>query len=146
MNIVNHNTAGCYLIRHNETGTEILLIYNKWSDDNKGWVLPKGHVEEGETLEQAAVRETIEETGYQNIKIISPLKTLHIEYTWAEDNSLNKKDIHWFLAELVNDKKSKRNLTEGEKKREIRQKWVSLAEAYKLLKFDDEREILMSIM
>ena len=144
MKVVNHNTAGCYLVRRNVNGTEILLIYNKWSKDNEGWVLPKGHVEDGESLEQAAIRETIEETGYQNIKIICPLKTLHIEYP-GENGVINKKDIHWFLAELIDNNKLKRNLTEGEKNREIKQKWVTFDEAIAMLKFDDEREILRSI-
>lgn len=144
MKIVNHNTAGCYLVRQNKNGTEVLLIYNKWSKDNEGWVLPKGHVEVGESLEQAAIRETIEETGYQNIKIIFQLKTLHIEYP-GENGVINKKDIHWFLAELIDNKKLKRNLTEYELNRGIKQKWVTFKEAFSLLKFDNEREILRSI-
>ncbi len=142
---VEHITAGCYLLRGIGDDREVLLIYNKWSEDDKGWVLPKGHIEEGETLEQTAIRETTEETGYQNIKIIAPLKTLHIQYP-GEHGVINKKAIHWFLAELIDNKKLKRKLTECELKREIKQKWVNFETAITMLKFDDEREILRSIV
>lgn len=78
MEVKIHNTAGCYLVRQTKGVWEIILIYKKWAEDNQGWAPPKGHVEEGETLEQAAIRETTEETGYKNMKILQPLETLHL--------------------------------------------------------------------
>jgi 8-oxo-dGTP diphosphatase len=38
----------------------VLLVHRPRYDD---WSLPKGHVEPGETFEQAALREVLEETG-----------------------------------------------------------------------------------
>ena len=49
--------AGCFLIKK-ET-KEIALIYRKKQND---YSFPKGHVEKGETLKEAAIRETAEET------------------------------------------------------------------------------------
>ncbi len=49
--------AGCFLIRR-ET-KEVALIYRKKQND---YSFPKGHVEEGETSKEAAIRETAEET------------------------------------------------------------------------------------
>ena len=49
--------AGCFLIRK-ET-KEIALIYRTKQND---YSFPKGHVEKGETLKEAAIRETAEET------------------------------------------------------------------------------------
>lgn len=49
--------AGCFLIKK-ET-KEIALIYRKKQED---YSFPKGHVEEGESIKEAAVRETAEET------------------------------------------------------------------------------------
>lgn len=49
---------------------EILLMRRRgW------WDLPKGHVEAGETHEQAALREVAEETGLTDVSILQPLGT-----------------------------------------------------------------------
>jgi 8-oxo-dGTP diphosphatase len=53
-------TAGCVVYRHNQAGAPlVLLIYDKYGR----WTLPKGHLEAGETEQDAAVREVFEETG-----------------------------------------------------------------------------------
>jgi ADP-ribose pyrophosphatase YjhB (NUDIX family) len=44
-----------------ETGPEVLLVQPRAGQDK--WGMPKGHVNEGESNEDAAVRETLEETG-----------------------------------------------------------------------------------
>ena len=40
-----------------------------WHERRGGWEMPGGHVEEGETSEQAAAREFLEEAGYE-IRIV----------------------------------------------------------------------------
>ncbi len=49
--------AGCVVL---SARNEILLV----SEDKKIWSFPKGHMEQGETVEQTALREVKEETGY----------------------------------------------------------------------------------
>lgn len=44
-------------------GDEI-LVQNRLKEDWKGYVLPGGHVEKGESVVQAVIREMKEETGY----------------------------------------------------------------------------------
>lgn len=53
----------------NAAGEILMMRRRGW------WDLPKGHVEEGETHEQAALREVAEETGLHQVGIIRPLGT-----------------------------------------------------------------------
>ncbi|MGP4074781.1 NUDIX hydrolase [Halobacillus sp. K22] len=48
-----------YAFIFDETEKKVLMVKNK----DSGWSLPGGAVEKGETLEQAAIRETKEETN-----------------------------------------------------------------------------------
>lgn len=49
--------AGCYLV--DVKNKKVALVYRGKRND---WSFPKGHKEEGETIEECAVRETAEET------------------------------------------------------------------------------------
>lgn len=68
----------------------VLLIRDKKYSD---WVMAKGHVEEGETIEQAALREVSEEAGVNDVKIIKLLGTYKRYVKKADEN----KTIHYFL-------------------------------------------------
>ncbi len=67
--------AGCFLIRK-ET-KEIALIYRTKQND---YSFPKGHVEKGETLKEAAIRETAEETK-RIAKIVDEYEPFVEKYT-----------------------------------------------------------------
>lgn len=136
-----HNTAGCFLIRKYKERLQLLLIYRQWANGDSGWVPPKGHVEKNETLEQTAIRETIEETGYKNIKIIKFLQTNNIKYRWT-DGFVHEKAIHWFLAELINDDRIPTVLTPDEKDSILDHKWFDLLKAKEVMRFDDEKSII----
>jgi len=68
---------------------KIVVIKRK----NGVWLMPKGHVDPGETLEEAAVREVREETGL--VAVIGQ-KLGETEYTHAEDGRPHHKKVHWF--------------------------------------------------
>jgi 8-oxo-dGTP pyrophosphatase MutT (NUDIX family) len=71
------------------TKKEILFIYR-----SKKWDLPKGRIEEGEALEETAIREVEEECGIFNLKLIKPLLTTYHVYF---QNGLKLKETFWFL-------------------------------------------------
>jgi 8-oxo-dGTP pyrophosphatase MutT (NUDIX family) len=58
------------------------------------WSLPKGHLEDGETAEEAAVREVEEETGIQG-RVIAFLGD--VEYWFVADNRRIHKTVHHYL-------------------------------------------------
>ena len=58
MRTVREVSAGGVIYRWREGQAEVALIHT-----GKRWGLPKGHVEEGERVEETAVREVREETG-----------------------------------------------------------------------------------
>jgi 8-oxo-dGTP diphosphatase len=72
-----------YALIYNENKEKILMVNNKGS----GWSLPGGAVEKGETLEQAVIRETKEETGL----------TIEIENIVAVNEAFFKENGHHAL-------------------------------------------------
>ena len=71
---------------------QLLCIYRRGF-----WDLPKGKVDEGETVVAAAVREVQEETGIQQIKLGARLlKTYHI---YEEKGKTIFKTTHWYLMQ-----------------------------------------------
>lgn len=83
-------SAGGIIIRHVDSDIELLLIRDK---RYTAWVVPKGHVEKDETLEQAAIREVNEEAGVTEATIIKKLGQFHRYVTRASE----WKTIHYFL-------------------------------------------------
>ncbi len=67
------------------------------------WDLPKGKVEKGEKMEDAAIREVQEECGIEDVEIIQPLtKTIH---TYELNGEKILKETHWFLMKTNFEKK-----------------------------------------
>ena len=69
------------------------------SQHGTSWSLPKGHIEDGETLLEAALREIREETGVTRLEFVRPLGSYsryRIGVDGGEDRS-ELKTIHLFL-------------------------------------------------
>ncbi len=80
-------TAGGGMVFNDKN--EILFIYR-----NKRWDLPKGKTEKGEDIAASAVRETEEETGVKDLKIIGFLaKTYHV---FKRKGKFRLKVTHWY--------------------------------------------------
>lgn len=59
------------------------------------WDFPKGKIEKGERIAEAALREVEEETGVQNLEIESELPTTYHMYRYARQWIVKK--TYWFL-------------------------------------------------
>lgn len=91
------------------------------------YFLPGGGVEEGETPEQAAVRESLEEVGYR-VTIINKLGVIDDYRTRDRNHNIN----HCFIAKIKGSKLAL-FLTEEEKKNGMHVVWKSLPEARSIL-------------
>lgn len=62
------------------------------------WALPKGTPDEGETIEETALREVREETGLE-VRIVGDLG--HIEYSFSRNGVRNLKRVYHYLMEPI---------------------------------------------
>jgi 8-oxo-dGTP pyrophosphatase MutT (NUDIX family) len=96
------------------------------------WVLPKGHLEPGESPETAAVREVEEETGIRG-QVVTRLGA--IDYWFVAGERRVHKTVHHFLLEAVGGELSDADI-------EVEQvAWVPLAEVATRLAYTDERAL-----
>jgi 8-oxo-dGTP pyrophosphatase MutT (NUDIX family) len=65
--------------------------------DRDEWIFPKGHLEQGESSEDAAIREVREETGLE-IEIVEELGSAR--YTFGRHREQHKR-VDWFLGRSV---------------------------------------------
>jgi 8-oxo-dGTP pyrophosphatase MutT (NUDIX family) len=90
-------TAGGVVFRKTSDCVQILMIQDRLGR----WSIPKGHVEEGESLEQTALREIGEETGLHDLKILEMLDKLHFFY--RKEGKLIFMTTYVYLVEALGD-------------------------------------------
>ncbi len=100
------------------------------------WSLPKGHVERGETIEGAAIREVAEETGITG-RVLADLGT--IDFWFIAGRRRVHKTVHHFLliAEGGNLSKADPEVDEVT--------WVPLSEVTGVLAYEDERGVAAKV-
>ena len=97
------------------------------------WSLPKGHLEPGETPEDAAVREVEEETGIHG-RLLAPLGA--IAFWFVADGQRIHKTVHHYLLEADGGTLSDNDAEV------VAVDWVPLAEIAHRLEYADERRLV----
>ena len=93
MEIVRYDSAGGIIV----AGDKLLLLRKSAQGEV---VLPKGHIEAGETAEATARRETMEETGYTNLEILADLGVLQAQFPFQ--NKWCIRTEHYYVMQLTN--------------------------------------------
>lgn len=126
--------AGGVLYRRGPGGLEVVV--GEQTDRLTGahtHRLPKGKIGRRETLQQAALREVLEETGLA-ARIVAPLG--RVEYTYLDGGVDMAKVVHFFLMEWVPGAAA---TPDGELERIV---WLPLQEACRILTYERERRVV----
>jgi bis(5'-nucleosidyl)-tetraphosphatase len=115
---------------------KVLLIKNSLGH----WDFPKGRVEKGESLEKAAYRELEEETGLEKsdiMKVEGFKETIAYTFPYPGEEKKICKDVYFFLAFLIAPTDEIKLSDEH-----TAYKWASPSQAFKLLKYDNQKSVL----
>ncbi len=127
-------SAGAIILREIEGQLKIALAH--WRQGARLWVLPKGHVEAGETLEQTALREIHEETGLAHVQLLTYLGSFVRERN--KEGQTTRKTIHCYLAYALPSSEPEVPLETGF----AEVGWFSPAEALELLPHEQEKAFI----
>ncbi len=100
--------------------------------------LPKGHIEEGESPAEAALREVREEAGYAHLDVIADLGTQQVQFTDRLRQRQITRDEYYFLMRLRDEGQVERD----EQERQFIPLWTPVADAVACLTFEAEREFV----
>ena len=125
------HSCGAVVFRRINEEYRFLLIKNRRSNH---WGFPKGHMEKGETREETAVREVLEETGLH----------IHIFEDFCSESRYRigakiEKRVDVFLASTTDTQ------TVIQKEEIEDYIWLKYPEALQMLKFENDREILEGV-
>lgn len=118
--------AGGVLLREGDDGPEVAAVHRpKWDD----WSLPKGKLEEGESWQDAALREVAEETG---LRCELGPELSPVSY---EDHKGRPKRVRWWLM-----RPGEGEFNPDDEVDEMR--WVPVGEADRLLDHAGDRDLV----
>lgn len=134
--IVREPTAGGIVFRRNIKGeVEILLI----QDHKDRWTIPKGHIEEGETAQEAARREIGEEAGLHDIDMLGWLGKIHFRYRRIDKLVLITQQVYLMRVKTSGNEIQKEDWMNGIK-------WFSFNEALDLIEYEDIGKLMLLAM
>jgi 8-oxo-dGTP pyrophosphatase MutT (NUDIX family) len=126
-------SAGGVVYRRDGGEIDIVLASRRTRRGQLAWGLAKGGIEDGESMEDAAVREVREETGLV-AEIEASLGETRYFYVW--ENVRIRKTVHFFLMRHTGGDISDRD----DEMEEIR--WFPLERALKRAAYRGERDVL----
>jgi len=163
-----HKTQAGFSVEHQAKPkqTRGVLMIKQRAPEGKpgGWTFPKGHPDEGETDEECAIRETLEETGvdvqlHRDVFVdtgYSFIKQMHID-RWrqhpaypdetARPTLVHHKVVRFYLARVDESVDPTRLLNEQRQDEEIEAvEWVPCTEAGTRLAHEESKQVLRVLL
>jgi len=124
---VSVEAAGGVIVRDSGRGPEVCVVHRPHRSD---WSLPKGKLDAGESFEEAALREVVEETG------LSCRLEKELASTRYEDQKGRPKVVRYWRMSVADDP----GFTPNDEVDELR--WCTRDEALALLSYEHDRELI----
>jgi len=123
-------SAGAVIFRRKQGNIYYLVLHYHLGH----WGFPKGHLEKSENWQEAAERETEEETGLSGLKFIDGFKEW-FKYFFRRDDKSIAKIVTYFLAEA-----SKAKIVISSE--HLSYRWLPYKQAVKQLTFQNDKDVL----
>lgn len=122
-------SSGVIVFRRDQDIQYLLLHYEEGH-----WEFSKGNIEKGESEEQTAMRELVEETGIEDVKLFEDFRE-KINYFYRRQGKTVSKEVVFLLGETKSkDVKISHEHTEYS--------WLTLNKSLELLTFDNSKKML----
>lgn len=134
--IVREPTAGGIVFRRDKKGNvEMLLI----QDHKDRWTIPKGHIEPGETAQQAAKREIGEEAGLNDVEVLGWLGKIHFRYRRVDKLVLISQQVYLMRVNTDGNEIQKEEWMNGIK-------WFKYHDALDVIEYEDIGKLMLLAM
>ncbi len=133
-------SAGGVVVRQGPDGPECVVIVptRRAAGGDKVLTLPKGHPDDGESPEQAALREVLEETGVQ-ARVVEHLD--EVRYFYQRDGRKISKIVSFYLLEHLSGDPEAHVDDEIDTAR-----WMTLDEASERLTYKGDRKVVVKAL
>jgi ADP-ribose pyrophosphatase YjhB (NUDIX family) len=131
-------SAGGLVYDDRDDGRWVVLIARRNTAGRLQWTLPKGGLEDDETIEAAAVREVREETGLVS-EVVEKLGVVDYWFVWKPDEVRYHKYVHYFLMVHRGGDMAARDDEADEVA------WLPIAEAVRRLSHPNERRLVGAV-
>jgi len=114
----------------------VLMIQVQNLSEDVVWTFPKGHPESNESDEDAALREVLEETGWES-KIEQPL--MEVQYFYSYKGVTYDKKVRWFFMKPLQKKGT------FDPKEVLQSDWCELEKARTLVIYKSDKDLLKKL-
>ncbi len=122
------------------TPPEILIVRVKNLKGDEVWTFPKGHIEKGETETETALREVLEETGWEcAVAKNNPKPFKRVQYFFKKNEETIRKQVVWFLMEPL------KKTGSSDPNEILDSRWASFAETEKLVQYPSDKMLLKEL-
>jgi 8-oxo-dGTP diphosphatase len=126
------HSAGGVVYKREGQRTKICLVSKK---NGRIWALPKGRLDPGETPEQTAHREILEETGHL-AKVGAMIDEIHYYFFLNENQTYYHKTVTFYVMKILEENSQQRDQEADEVS------WFDFPEALRKLSYLNEKKIL----